>query len=170
MRVISSRSTLLFYRYFFVPLFWLLLIAVFGMILPILKDEQARSLLTAMLLLATVMSVIYIFRLPSLMKPFADEVQYEGNALIVRKSGSETRIPLSGIASMDFRSFGGAKGDMYYLLTLCTPCSFGNEVAFFPINNGTRFLDGTPWRSKSKSVYDDLSQRITQAKAAKVRR
>ena len=168
MPVISSRSSLIFFKYLVVPLMWLALAVAFAIIGPTLaQDTLGFWLLIAVLLLAAVVSAILLWRIPHLAKPFADEVQDAGDALIVRKAGSETRIPLADIASMEPRflrrgimySWFFAGGIMCYFLTLRAPYGLGGEVAFFPINDGTR----TPWRSRRKSIYDDLAQRISQA-------
>ncbi|MDR0274430.1 MAG: hypothetical protein LBI48_03640 [Burkholderiaceae bacterium] len=159
MPVISSRSTLLFYKYLVLPLLWLLFIAALLRIGPIVQWQF--PFLAIMLSLAVAMSALYFWPFRRLMKPFADEVRDAGDALIVRKSGDQAHIPLAGIANMETRIIG--RGQMYYLFTLRAPCPFGNEVAFFPVNNGSRFLDGTPWRSRRALIYDDLIERIGQA-------
>jgi len=161
MPVISSRSTLLFYRYLALLLLWFLFIAVSMMIQSVAQGERSFWLLTTLVILAIVVSVIYIWRAPRFLQPFADEVQDAGDALIVRKSGDEISIAFADIAGMETRLMG--RDQIYYVLNLRVPCSLGSEVAFFPINNGARFLDGTPWRSRRESIYDDLVQRITQA-------
>ncbi|MCL2297588.1 MAG: hypothetical protein FWC38_01915 [Proteobacteria bacterium] len=165
MRVISSRLPLLFYKYIVLPLMWLLFIVLFAMFGSIMQDEKGLWLLMATLLLTVAMSAVYLWRVPHIIKPFADKVQDAGDALIVRKSGNQERIPLANIASIEARLLIFPRGNnTYYLITLCAPCSLGSEIAFFPINDGSRFLDGTPWQSRHKSIYDDLAERISQAR------
>jgi hypothetical protein len=134
---------------------------MFVMIRSIVHDEQGFRLLMAMLLLVVVVSAIYLWRVLPLMKPFADEVQDAGDALIVRKSDDHIRIPFANIASIDVRFFPSTRGNMYYLITLRMPCNLGSEVAFFPINNDSKFFGWKPWQSP---IYDDLTERISQAR------
>jgi len=56
-----------------------------------------------------VASVIHIWRGPRFLKPFADEVQDAGDALIVRRSGDKMRIALADIVCMETHLMGATK-------------------------------------------------------------
>jgi hypothetical protein len=156
--VISSRLLFLFYKHFALPLLWFLLIVVFVIFGSVVHDERGYWVMAVMLLLMVAVSFLYLWRFPRILKAFVDEVRDAGDVLIVYKSGKQTRIPLISIANMETRFLG--RGNIYYLITLRAPYLLGNEVAFFPINNGARVLDGTPWQPKQESIYDDLLKRI----------
>ncbi|NJS38646.1 MAG: hypothetical protein HC783_06095 [Rhodobacteraceae bacterium] len=64
-----------------------------------------------------------------LVRGHADEVVLEGDRLIVRKRGIEERIALSSIVNVDATEF---TRPARITLRLRTPCSFGDEIRFFP--------------------------------------
>jgi hypothetical protein len=96
----------------------------------------------------------------------ADEVQDAGDELIVRKSGSEVRIPLAEIVNVDTRQ--DPMDPLHRVdcavLTLREPCTLGREVRFFPVD-APRFLSLRPvFSSRLTPVIMELIQRIDQAR------
>jgi hypothetical protein len=96
----------------------------------------------------------------------ADEVRDAGDALIVRKSGHEARIPLADIASIThvplwwFWSYQKNSS----VLTLRTPYRFGSKVRFMSI------MSGFVTRQKpDAAIYDALVIRINDARRQALR-
>jgi len=173
MRMISSRWELIVQKYI-MPLAILVgSIGVLAMFWVTIKDmlghELRLDILAPLLLLALILAMRSVWRSLHFFDRFAGEVWDEGNALIVRKSGDSTRIPLANIASMEFLREGGQKNCFFYfLLTLRTPSKFGSEIAFIArvdeIYRTMGFLDFDPMQYWSRSSYGDLANRISRAR------
>jgi hypothetical protein len=94
----------------------------------------------------------------------ADEVRDAGNALVVRQSGYEVRIPLTDIVKVDTRPYPLSRGTYYTALTLRTPCRFGSEVKFLPIPKHKFSSLDFGYRSQPPPVIKGLIERIIQAR------
>ena len=57
----------------------------------------------------------------------ADEIYDLGDALLVRKQGKETKIPLPNISRVTTT---GGRGAKRVILSLVSPCEFGTEIVF----------------------------------------
>jgi hypothetical protein len=93
----------------------------------------------------------------------ADEVRDAGDALVVRQSGYEVRIPLTDIVKVDTRPYPLSRGTYYTALTLRTPCRFGSEVKFLPIPKHKFSSLDFGYRSQPPPVIKNLIERIDQA-------
>jgi hypothetical protein len=152
MQQISSRSTFLYKRVF--PVFWFGFLALF-FILPFLTKKSAGGPPVAFVLAPAFMVIFGYFLMKKMVLDLADEVQDDGDALIVRFGSEQQRIPLSEIINL---SYSYMQSPNRVTLTLRNPCQFGKEVSFSP---PARFL---PF-AKSPIVAD-LINRIDVARRA----
>jgi len=74
----------------------------------------------------------------------------------VRKGSEEARIPLTDIVGVKAPLF--SRSQRYVVLTLRTPCRFGNEVSFLPIRDGF-FMGYKP----TPMIVTELIERISDS-------
>ena len=130
---------------------------VFAIIVPFVAKQPGVGLVLTVLLLPVSVGALFYFIFRKL--DLADEVQDAGDALVVRKSGDETRIPLANIASAELVEPNSAGMPQYVILTLRTPCRFGGKITYIPIDEDRATLR---LHAVSHSVTQGLIARIQQ--------
>jgi hypothetical protein len=79
----------------------------------------------------------------------ADEVWDDGDELLVRNRGMETRIAISNIRKLKYGGFGNSH---FVVLTLREPCRFGDRIRFVPPRKLLQFF--------KNPMIVDLARRI----------
>jgi hypothetical protein len=126
MRRISSRWTFFYKRVF--PLFWfgILLVSVIG---AWLANRKALGAQGALWLVPVVIGV-FGFVLWRLVFDLVDEVQDEGDAIMIRNFGVEERLALKNIINIGYSQMTTPER---ITLTLRDPCPLGKEITFMPL-------------------------------------
>ncbi len=153
MQRISSRST--FFSKRVLPVIWFGFLAIFFLAPLLAKKSAGGPPVVVFFLVPAFMAVFGFFLMKKMVLDLADEVQDDGDALIVRFGSEQQRIPLSEIINL---SYSYMQSPNRVTLTLRNPCQFGKEVSFSP---PARFL---PF-AKSPIVAD-LINRIDVARRA----
>ena len=126
MKLISSTNT--FFHKLIVPLCAGLFCAVLviGALLDQLKPGGSRIAAVIGPLLMAGLSFMLLWQRNVCL---ADEVYDLGDALLVRKQGTEAKIALRNISNV---TTAGGRGATRVILTLVNPCEFGTEIVFIP--------------------------------------
>ncbi len=95
----------------------------------------------------------------------ADEVWDDGDALVVRDKGMESRIPLTNIINV---SSSAMSNPPRITLTLREPCAFGNEVSFSPPRRFGWLVTIHPgWFATMHPLAKELIQRIDEQRRSR---
>jgi hypothetical protein len=124
MTKISSKSTFIYKRLF--PILWFGFIAVFLAVALFSGAGQSDLLF---LFVALGMGVFGFFLFRRLVWDLADEVLDAGDHLLVKRRGTEERIPISNIMNVSVSSY---VNPIRVSLRLVKPGKLGSEVAFTP--------------------------------------
>ena len=143
MRRISSQATFWFKRVF--PFVW------FGALAVFIGIALFRGLADGPipLLAPVVMIPIGYFMMKKLVFDLLDEVDDDGDALIVKNAGRSDRVALSDVVNVNFSPF---VNPPRVTLTLRKPSVFGDQISFCA---PMRFMSFT-----AHPVVDDLIRRI----------
>lgn len=154
MRLISESPC--FYKRFLDPLFFAAGIggALAMLFLPDIGNPEAPAAMRYLAALATLAAATYAL---TMNRRLADEVLDAGQALVVRRSGHEVRIPLENVLELSWSR--NAWRTHTCSLELATPCLFGREVVFISIRRGfvTRIRPHAV-------IYERLALRIREAR------
>ncbi len=154
MRLLSSRWTFFYKRIF--PLIWFGFLAI-GVIVALSVDRAHERFDPLILLGPVVMMGVGYFIMRAFIFDLADEVVDAGDALVIRKSGNEVRIPLADIINVDCATF---VNPPRITLTLRTPCRFGRKIAFSPPSQ--RLLRFNPFAPNP--IGEELIDRVDRAR------
>jgi hypothetical protein len=124
MTKISSKSTFIYKRLF--PILWFGFIAVFLAVALFSGAGQSDLLF---LFVALGMGVFGFFLFRRLVWDLADEVLDAGDHLLVKRRGTEERIPISNIMNVSVSSY---VNPIRVSLRLVKPGKLGSDVAFTP--------------------------------------
>jgi hypothetical protein len=149
--LISSKLTFFSKRIF--PVFWFGFIGLFVAIALFARGRPGGPPLE-FLLIPVVMAVFGYFLMRKLVLDLVDEVWDAGDALVVRNSGQEERIPLSVIMNVSDSMF---LNPPRVTLMLRQPCRFGKEVTFSPARKAFALFTRNP-------VIQELIERIDAAR------
>lgn len=127
MQKLSSPLTRL-YKQLFPPLWFggLLLSALFG------NQRQGGMHLVTLLLLAGIGYVVYRYLIFDLM----DEVWLEGDWLLVKNRGEQSRVPLRDVMNVHSSAIASPRR---ITVLLRTPSLLGGRVSFMPNSPGSQF-------------------------------
>jgi hypothetical protein len=154
MRLLSSRWTFFYKRVF--PLIWFGFLAFCALFAVFIERAHGRFDPLVLLGPAVMMGIGYVI-MRGFVFDLADEVVDAGNALVVRKSGDEVRIPLADIINVDCATF---TNPPRITLTLRTPCRFGRKIVFSPPPK--RFISFNPFAPNP--IGEELIDRVDRAR------
>ncbi len=109
-----------------------------------------------MLLVPLVMTVIGYVLFRRLLFDLVDEVWDDGDALIVKNTGVEERVPLKSIINIGYSLLTNPER---VTLTLRDAGPFGKEITFMPLSRAFSFR----WLSRNP-IVDELIERVDQAR------
>ena len=150
MKRISSKLTFLYKRV--IPVFWFGFIAVFlGSV--VLDHRGPRPPLIPFLIVPVAMAVFGYALFRKLLFDLVDEVWDDGDALVVKNSGTEERVPLKNIVNVGFSTMINPER---VTLTLREPGRFGKEITFSPPRRFLRFA--------RSPIIGELIERVDRAR------
>lgn len=153
MKQISSRQTFWVKRVFPVVWFGILSLVSTGFLFAAGQD---KSLVPALALVVPVLMAVFgYFLFRHLIFDLADEVDDEGDALVVRNNGETVRVALADIINVDSTPF---INPPRIVLTLRNETQFGRKIAFSP----KRPFTFNPFATNP--VADDLIDRVDKAR------
>lgn len=126
MKRISSPSTFVYKK--LLPAIWFSSL-IFGAVMMLWNKGGGFDDLWVFLLAIGVATAVGTFMFRKLFQGLADQVHDLGDALLVRKSDEEERIPLVNIMNVSVTSM---VNPPRVTLRLIKPSRFGNEIAFLP--------------------------------------
>lgn len=124
MRKISSGTTFFSKRVF--PVMWFGFLAFFVVSAGFIGGNKFHP---EMFIPPVFMAIIGFIVMKKLVFGLMDEVWDDGDALVVRNSGMESRIPLTNIINVSSSTF---TNPPRITLMLREPCAFGKEITFSP--------------------------------------
>jgi hypothetical protein len=153
MKRISSKRTVFYKRLF--PVLWFGFLASF-VLAGLLANRRTHVEAVPMLLVPLVMTVIGYVLFRRLLFDLVDEVWDDGDALIVKNTGVEERVPLKSIINIGYSLLTNPER---VTLTLRDAGPFGKEITFMPLSRAFSFR----WLSRNP-IVDELIERVDQAR------
>lgn len=150
MKLISSRQTWFLKKMFPVLYFGILAGAGFAVLADRHPKPGGRAVAWIVLPAVALLGVV-LYRW--LIVPLADEVWDAGSELIVKKGGSEARVPLAQIANVSYERF---TNPPLVTLRLREPSALGDSIVFAP---PVRFF-----RFARNPLVEDLIVRVDAAR------